>query len=109
MFIDNTERMQAQVARYDQMRKELEDGFADEVLGEFPDLTHSHSFEAVLVDDPRLVTVADVGFDGSIERVMVTTGGDRLRSATLTVDPGSGLWVAMETWLADMRETWDGD
>lgn len=106
MTTDHTDQLTAQIERFDQMQKELGDGFDDEIFQESVDLTYTHSFEAVLVESPRIVAVADVGFDGRIERVRVQTEEGR----SIEVAQGSGLWAAMVFWLDDMRKTWpDGD
>lgn len=101
----HTKQVSEQIERYDQLRQEKGDHFADEVLLEFVDLTYTHWLEAELVEDPRIVAIADVGFDGRIEGVRVVTPGEVIVEAT-EVDPDSGIGDAMEAWLADMRRTW---
>lgn len=106
MSTDPTDQMTAQVERFDQLQKKHGDNFADEVINELVEQGYTHRFEVRLEEDPRVEAVAVLGFDGRIEGVHLTAAGaDRV-----AVDPGSGLWAAMEAWLDDFRQAWtDGD
>lgn len=103
MTTDYAEQMNAQIERFEKMRTEHGDDFGEEVLLELVDLSYTHSFEAELVEDPRILAVADVGFDGSIKRVQIVTAGE-VPVETIDVASGTALWAAMEAWLADMRK-----
>lgn len=101
MTTDHTDQLTAQIDRFDRLRATTDD-FAGEVLHELVDLTYTHRVEAVLAEEPRVEAVADVGPDGSLEGVRVCTG----EGPSVDLDRDSGLWAAMEAWLADMRANW---
>jgi hypothetical protein len=109
MNTDYTDQLKAQIDRFDRIQKSVgAAAFPDEIVHAYTGLCHSRQFEATLVDDPCIEATADVDPTGRIAfvSVYISEGGRRIQE--IDVEPGTGLWRAMEVWLEHLRTTWSG-
>ena len=99
-----------QIERFDHLAEELDDKeFAQQVGSEATDLGHVQTFTAMLSEDPPIAAAAEIGLDHQVEAVTVyRVVGDR-RADPTQLEPGSGLWRAMEIWWDQFRNTWSED
>ena len=96
-----------QIQRFDRLLERIDPaGLAQQVVREATELGHTQTFTATLSEDLCIEAAAEIGLDGSVEAVTIyrSEGGQRVDPAE--VDPGSGLWRAMEVWWERFRTTW---
>lgn len=99
-----------QIERFDRLAEALEDTeFAHRADREATDLMHTQTFTSMLSEDLRIEAAAEIGPDGRVESVTAYRAvGFRCVDPT-QVDPGSGLWRAMEIWWERFRSRWSED
>jgi|GEM_PF-3692549 len=99
-----------QIERFDRLAEELEDTeFAQQVDREATDLVHTQTFTSMLSEDLHIEAAAEIGLDGRVESVTAYRAIGFRRVDPTQVEPGSGLWRAMEIWWDRFRSTWSED
>ncbi|OYO00724.1 hypothetical protein CGZ95_08870 [Enemella evansiae] len=88
-----------QIQRFDRLRDTAEH-FSEAVLDEWTDVGSTATFDSQLSDNVR--AVANVDMDGGLSTVDVYVIEDGERRS-MSVEPASGLWKAMEVWYAEHR------
>lgn len=113
-----TDELDAEIERINRLHASAEaQDFAEKVLIEPVEFSHGRTFEVDLVEDPEVSmetepwmrVTASLSLEGDIESVVIFRLKYGLEADSVSVEPDSGLWKAMEVWWHDFRTTWAGD
>ncbi|WP_434590759.1 hypothetical protein [Brevibacterium sp. 1718] len=110
MTIKDSDHLQAQLERFDLIQTLADDDeFPERVFDARTRMDYEATFEATISEDPRIDAVAQVNPAGDFNLLDIYLLKDGCPTSQMHVEPGTGLWQAMEVWLADLREDWMPD
>lgn len=110
MTIKDSDHLQAQLERFDLIQTSADDDeFPERVFDARTRMDYEATFEATISEDPRIDAVAQVNPAGDFNLLDIYLVKGGCRTSQMHVEPSTGLWQAMEVWLADLREDWMPD
>lgn len=114
----HTDELNAEIGRIDRLHASADaQDFAEKVLIEPVEFSHARTFDVDLVEDPEVSmetepwmrVTASLDLEGDIDSVVIFRLRHGREAESVSVEPDSGLWKAVEVWWHDFRTTWSGD